>query len=275
MLDSRNGSVSGGRSDQGNVTLDGVDDNDQVNGYAFTGVLRSTLDSTEEFRVTTADANADAGRSSGAQVSLITKSGTNKFHGGAYEYYRGSFAHANDWFVKQAELHSGQPNLPVKYVQNVFGASAGGPIWKDKLFFFANYEAYRNAVNESVSRTFPTATFKSGQLGYVDANGNTDFITPGQVAILDKGCTQCVTPGVSAPAQAWYANVPASNGGSLGDGGVNSGSYTFSSPNPNTLNTSIVKFDYNLSASQHLFGRGNLQPRGWPSDIPGRSPPAL
>jgi hypothetical protein len=84
--DSRSGSVAGARSDQTNITLDGLDDNDQQNGYAFLGVLRSTLDSTEEFRVTTTSSNADAGRSSGAQVTLVTKSGTNKFHGAAYEY---------------------------------------------------------------------------------------------------------------------------------------------------------------------------------------------
>ncbi len=71
--DSRLGAVAGARSDQGNITLDGLDDNDQTNGYAFTGVLRSTMDSTEEFRVTTSSANSDAGRSSGAQVTLVTK----------------------------------------------------------------------------------------------------------------------------------------------------------------------------------------------------------
>ena len=105
--DSRSGSVAGARSDQTNVTLDGLDDNDQQNGYAFTGVLRSTLDSTEEFRVTTTSSNADAGRSSGAQVTLVTKSGTNKFHGAAYEYNRNSLGYANDWFNKQGELQSG------------------------------------------------------------------------------------------------------------------------------------------------------------------------
>lgn len=275
--DTRNGSVSGSRSDQGNVILDGVDDNDQVNGYAFSGVLRSTLDSTEEFRVTTAEANADEGRSSGAQVSLVTKSGTNRFHGSAYEYYRGSFAHANDWFVKQSELSSGEPNKPVKYVQNVFGASLGGPILRDKLFFFFNYEGYRNAVNQSVSRTFPTATFKAGQLGYVDVNGNTDFITSAQVATLDQGCSLCTTPGVNAAVQQWYANVPAANGGSLGDGGVNSGSYTFSSPNPNTLNTSIFKLDYELNSKMHVFGRGNLQKdtNAYVEQFPGQPPSNL
>ena len=102
--DGRSGSVAGARSDQTNVTLDGLDDNDQQNGYAFTGVLRSTLDSTEEFRVTTTSSNADAGRSSGAQVTLVTKSGTNKFHGAAYEYNRTSFGYANDWFNKTGEL---------------------------------------------------------------------------------------------------------------------------------------------------------------------------
>ena len=106
--DSRSGSVAGARSDQTNVTLDGLDDNDQQNGYAFTGVLRSTLDSTEEFRVTTTSSNADAGRSSGAQVTLVTKSGTNKFHGAAYEYNRNSLGYANDWFNKQGELQTGR-----------------------------------------------------------------------------------------------------------------------------------------------------------------------
>ena len=78
LFDSRSGAVNGARSDQTNITLDGVDDNDQLNGYAFQGALRATLDSIEEFRVTTSNANADQGRSSGGQVSLQTKSGTNQ-----------------------------------------------------------------------------------------------------------------------------------------------------------------------------------------------------
>lgn len=110
--DSRSGAVNGIRSDQGNVTVDGVDDNDQVFGYAFTGVLRETQDSVEEFRVATSNTNSDEGRSAGAQVSLITKSGTNKFHGSAYEYHRPTFTVSNNWFVKQAELNSGESNTP-------------------------------------------------------------------------------------------------------------------------------------------------------------------
>ncbi len=82
--DSRSGSVAGARSDQNNSTVDGLDNNDQVRGFAFTGVLRSTLDSAQEFRVTTAGFNAETGRSSGAQINILTKSGTNDFHGSVY-----------------------------------------------------------------------------------------------------------------------------------------------------------------------------------------------
>ena len=81
--DTRSGAVNGMRSDQSNVTLDGIGVNDQNNGYAFTSVLNMPPDSVQEFRVTTANANADSGYSSGAQVALVTKSGTNNFHGSA------------------------------------------------------------------------------------------------------------------------------------------------------------------------------------------------
>ena len=99
--DSRSGAVNGVRSDQGNVTLDGIDDNDQVYGFAFTGVLRETQDSVEEFRVTTANSNSDQGRSAGAEASMVTKSGTNQFHGAAYEYHRPTI-HRGQRLVQQA-----------------------------------------------------------------------------------------------------------------------------------------------------------------------------
>ena len=97
-IDSRGGSVAGARSDQTNITLDGLDNNDQLLGNAFQGALKAPLDSIQEFRVTTSNSNADAGRSSGAQVSMVTKSGTNSFHGSLYEYNRSNIGQANDWF---------------------------------------------------------------------------------------------------------------------------------------------------------------------------------
>ncbi len=102
-FDTRSGAVNGARSDQSNVTVDGIGANDE-GGKAFTSVLPVTLDSVQEFRVTTSNYNADQGGSSGAQVALVTKSGTNNFHGSAYEYHRNTYASANDYLVKASEL---------------------------------------------------------------------------------------------------------------------------------------------------------------------------
>src|SRR5258707_9324218 len=84
------------RSDQSNITLDGVDVNDQNSGYAFTSVLPITQDSVQEFRVTTTNYNAEQGTGSGAQVALITRSGSNAWHGSGYEYLRNTVTSAND-----------------------------------------------------------------------------------------------------------------------------------------------------------------------------------
>src|SRR5205807_3011147 len=164
--DSRGGSVAGSRSDQTNVTLDGLDNNDQLLGNAFQGALRAPLDSIQEFRVTTSNSNADAGRSSGAQVSLVTKSGTNNFHGSLYEYNRSNLGQANDWFNEQAQVNAGLPNRPGPLVRNTFGASIGGPIKKDKLFFFALYDGQRTNEAVQTTRIVPSDALRTGILQY-------------------------------------------------------------------------------------------------------------
>jgi hypothetical protein len=258
-MDSRSGAVNGGRSDQGNVTVDGIDDNDQVNGYAFNGVLRQTQDSIEEFRVVTSDANADSGRSSGAAISMVTKSGTNKYHGAAYEYNRPTFTVANDWFNKQAQLNEGLPNIPGKLIRNIFGADTGGFIKKDKLFFFVNYEASRLAENQQTNRTVPTAAYAAGNI--VTPGGT---LTPAQVKSLDSGCVICNTtaypnpPGPNPNALAYFNSMPLANGTLEGDG-LNEGSFSFSSPNPISLNTSIARIDYTPNDRHRIFVRGNFQ----------------
>jgi hypothetical protein len=277
--DSRSGAVNGGRSDQGNITLDGVDDNDQVNGYAFTGVLRETQDSVEEFRVATSDANADEGRSSGAQVSMVTKSGTNRYHGSAYEYNRPTLTVANDWFNKNAELNSGLPNIPGKLIRNIFGGAVGGPIKKDKLFFFGNYEGSRLAESAEVTETTATAAYAAGNLTYQDAGGNNHVLTPAQVTTLDAGCSVCNTsaypnpPGPNPNALGYFNSMPLANGATEGDG-INEGSYSFASPNPIRLNTTIGRIDYVPSDKHRIFARGNLQKdvTGSTENFPGQGP---
>jgi hypothetical protein len=279
--DPRTGIVNGARQDQTNITLDGVDNNDQIFGYAFNGALRSTRDSVEEFRVTTTNANADAGRSSGAQVSLVTKSGTNAIHGSAYEYYRDPGTTSNNWFNKQAELNSDEPNIAAKVLEHTYGASLGLPIKKDKLFFFGAYEGFRQASDILVSQTVPSVFVAGGNdIGLITGNvtyqacptsatcqnGNTyKTLTPQEIATMDgrssdPACatTTCYAPSTNAAAVAYFNTFPKANSNATGDG-YNTGTYNFTSPAPLVQITNIARLDYNVNSRQTLFARGNLQ----------------
>jgi hypothetical protein len=263
--DSRSGASAGGRSDQGNITLDGVDNNDQVRGYAFSGVLRATLDSVAEFRVTTAGFGADTGRSSGAQVTLLTRSGTNKLSGSIYEYNRNSLGEANNWFNKQAELGNGRPNVPAKLVHNTFGVSMGGPIKKNKAFAFVNYEGQRAEEGQQETLTVPSASMRAGAIQYPHtvAGVTTNVeLSPAQIAQMDPKCSANGTcpwgAGVDPYVLAVLNEYPASNSVTAGDG-LNTASYTWSAPSPKTLNTYIARLDFTLSRNQWIFVRGNLQ----------------
>jgi hypothetical protein len=297
--DSRGGAVNGARSDQTNVTVDGLDDNDQLLGQAFTGALRVPMDSLEEFRVTTTNADADSGRSSGAQVSLVTKSGTNQFHGSAYEYNRTLLGAANDWFNKQAELSSGLPNKPGELIRNTFGAAAGGPILKDRLFFFVNYEGQRSREAVQTTQAVPSASLRQGNVSYVEQDGVTvETLSPAVIQGMDQGClTSGTCPSGNGVSQAvlnlWSGTGNASlpNGAavpafplpntnvSYGSDGLNILGYTFAAPQPASLNTYLAKLDYSLTrnGNHRLFLRGQLQddrtldaaqfPGGSPSQI--------
>lgn len=286
--DSRGGSVSGARSDQTNITLDGIDDNDQVKGYAFQGALRSTLDSLQEFRVTTSNANADEGRSSGAQVALVTKGGTNSFHGTAYEYNRTNLGYANDWFNKQAELQSGLPNVPGQLIRNTFGATVGGPIRKDRVFFFLAYEGQRTRENTQVTRVVPSDSLRAGTMQYLycptdatcpPAADSVQTLTASQLAGMDmlaagKGTCPWATAQGCGPdpnVEALFNQYPHSNSTAVGDG-FNFLGYTFAAPTPGALNTYIAKFDFNLTQNQHLFLRGGMQGdnTGFGPEFPGQ-----
>ena len=275
-VDTRSGAVNGARSDQSNITLDGVDVNDQVNGNAFTSVLPVTLDSVQEFRVTTTNANADQGRSSGAQVSLVTKSGTNTFHGSAYEYHRNTITSANDYFVKLSQLQSGQPNVPPKLLRNIFGGSLGGPILKDRFFFFVNYEGSRQREEASVVRIVPSDTLRKGMLQYVcdssDPNcstGNSQVnvvnsaAIGGLVATLTPSQIKAMDPlglGVNPVMLNYFNTFPEPNDFSQGDK-LNFVGYRFKGPIPTSNNWYIARADYKLtsSGSHTLFWRGALR----------------
>ena len=216
--DSRSGSVNGARSDQTNVTLDGIDDNDQTQGLAFTGALRATLDSLQEFRVTTSNATADAGRSSGGQVALVTKSGTNNIHGSAYWYYRPPFGAANDWFNENAEVAANLPNKPAFLLRNTFGATFGGPIQKNRLFYFLAYEGQRTRENLQVTRVVPSTALRTGSITYQCTqdpscpSSGTYTLTPANLATMDPNCTSLGTcpqgPGANPAVMQLFQQYP-------------------------------------------------------------------
>src|SRR5262249_13143876 len=270
--DSRNGSVNGARSDQSNITLDGVDVNDQSSGYAFTSVLPVTLDSVQEFRVTTSNYNADQGQGSGAQRALVTKRGTNSFHGSLYQYHSNTITSANDYFVKRAELATGQPNTPDKLLRNIFGVSVGGPVKKERLFFFVNYEGTRQREQQSTVRTIPTPSLCAGNIQYVNVGGGITTLKPSDIASLDPltGGYNGQGPGINQAIEnanhtgyfdkTFCTGQFATNDPSVGDG-LNYSGYRFRAPVSLDNNAFIARLDYHMTSDgKHtLFWRGALQ----------------
>ena len=214
--DIRNGTVNGAQSDQSNVTLDGVDVNDQNGRLPFTSVLRNTLDSIQEFRVVTTTANANQGRSSGAQVSLVTKSGSNEIHGSLYEFHRNTITAANDFFNNRAGVD--RPKL----IRNVFGASVGGPIKKDRVFYFANYEGRRDASEGSAVRRVPTASMRDGYVSYRSVGGDVQTLDPAFI----RSQIDPLGTGPSRATLDYFRSFPEPNDSTVGDG-LNTAGYRF------------------------------------------------
>ena len=248
--DIRNGSVNGAQSDQSNVTLDGVDVNDQDGRLPFTSVLRNTLDSIQEFRVVTTTANADQGRSSGAQVSLVTKSGSNEIHGSLYEYHRNTVTAANDFFNNRAGVD--RPKL----IRNVFGASVGGPVKNDRFFYFVNYEGRRDASEGSAVRRVPTASMRDGFVRYRSASGEIQTLSP-------EFISSRIDPLGTGPNPAtlqYFSSFPEPNDSTVGDG-LNTAGFRFAASTPLVWNTFISKLDWNLdqNGGHRMFLRTNYQ----------------
>ncbi len=129
-------------------------------GYINLPILIPTQDSIGEFKVQYNNLGADWGKFSGGVVNLSTKSGTNAFHGEAHEFLRNKVLNSNDYFLKQSQLQNGQPNEPPPYVQNQYGFSFGGPVIKDKTFFFVNWEQFRLRTGSVLTTTVPLTAFE-------------------------------------------------------------------------------------------------------------------
>ena len=159
--------VGGGMSGQSAILIDGTPTN---GAYLNVVTVIPTQDAIEEFKVQTNNLGPEYGRFAGGVINLNTKSGTNSFHGSAYEFIRNKVLNANDFFAN--ESHIKRP----PFTQNQFGGNAGGPVFKNKLFFFGSYEGFRQRKGSLLSTWVPTAAERNGDFSQVGSSNTTSVL---------------------------------------------------------------------------------------------------
>lgn len=224
-------SISGVRPQQNNYRLDAISLNDYGNGGPGS-VLGGNLgvDAIQEFSVLTTNYSAEYGKTAGGVVNAITRSGTNQFHGSAYEFLRNSALDARNFF----DAGSVPP-----FKRNQFGAAAGGPIQKDRTFVFGDYEGIRQSKGISVLDTVPSAAAREGNL----------CSNPG----APSGCTP-TTVVVDPSAQKYLVFYPLPNGGLTPDGNGDTGLFTFAGKQVINENFLTARIDRKFSDKDSVFG---------------------
>ncbi|MCU1337862.1 MAG: hypothetical protein JWO19_3443 [Bryobacterales bacterium] len=232
--------VNGLKASFSNVTVDGINVQDnfiRTNGLDYPP-FRTTIDQIAEITITTSNASAAQGGGA-SQFILSTKSGSNTYHGAGYWYNRNDALSANDWFNNRDDVAKSKLNL------NQVGAALGGHIVRDKLFFYANYEVYRNKKQGSYTRTVLTDPAKNGIFTYVDTAGNR------QTANLQalRGYTPDPT------VKGLISQLPAPN--APGGDGLNTLGYRFNAKFNEFRDQFVYKTDYYLNAKNSITGTYN------------------
>ncbi|MBC8168102.1 MAG: carboxypeptidase regulatory-like domain-containing protein, partial [Bryobacteraceae bacterium] len=271
--------VNGARDRSWNYTVDGIDSNETSAGGSQLSPVRLNPDALSEMRITTSNATAETGRNSGAQVAMVTKSGSNEFHGKAFYFYRTPRLNANEW----------ENNVNVRgqrqFVQSIVGGDVGGPIWKNKTFFYTNLQTLRARNSTLVNRTVFTQLARQGILRYrtdgrnqpagvagssVDSAGN---VAPG----INVGTYSVVTGdpqriGLDRRIQSLIADTPLPNNYFGGDG-LNTALYTFSALGREQQYDAMVRADHIFNATNAVFGRVNWGKQDSNCDTANGGPP--
>ena len=230
-------SVNGQRADANDFTVDGVSANFGVTGFFPLGQTGGgalpalsaqggtnglvSVDAMQEFRVQTSSFAPEFGRTPGGQISILTRSGTNEFHGTAFEYFRNDVLDANDWFSNFNHLRKPQER------QNDFGGVFGGPVVKDKTFFFFSYEGLRLRQPSTQETIVPDAASRN----------------------IQTAAGTAIRPYLNA--------YPLPNGAELGNGLAQ---FSASYSNPSSLNAYSIRIDHAVNSNLNLFGRYNYSP---------------
>jgi outer membrane receptor protein involved in Fe transport len=239
--------IGGNRPQQNSYRLDGVNINDYANGGPGS-VLGATLgtDAVQEFSVITSDAPAQYGRMSGGVINSITRAGTNVFHGSVYDFLRNSYFDSRSYFDPLA----GEPS----FRRNQFGATAGGPIKKDKTFFFFNYEGFRQAQGVSLQSVVLSPNARTGLVTCTQAaagstqNKNCLSTVGGPIAPAGTAGVQQLT--INSAVTPYLALYPIPNGTISG----NSGIYNFVTTQAGNEDFSTIHADHNFSQKDSLHG---------------------
>src|SRR6202162_1506667 len=231
--------ISGARPQQNNYRLDGVSLNDYANG-APGSVLGGSLgvDAIQEFSVLTSNYSAEYGKTSGGVVNAVTRSGTNSFHGSAYEFLRNSALDARNFF---------DPATIPPFKRNQFGGAIGGPIIKNRTFFFAAFEGMRQSKGISFFTTVPSAAARVGLLCSTPQNASSPCTTT-QLPVGPN--TDANVLDLAAAAYLPFFHLP--NGDIIGNG--DTGHYTFAGQQVVNENFFTTRIDHKFTEKDALFG---------------------
>jgi hypothetical protein len=250
------GGVTGSVVDQTTWLLDGIDisDNNQSRlgdaNQRAEPAIPVPVESIEEFRANVTNPNATFGRAGGGQFSLVTKRGTNNWHGSGYWYHQNDNLNANTWDRNRR----GQRKTELK--DNRFGFTFSGPIWRDKSFFFFNYEGRRFPRITDFSRLVPTASLRAGILRFPDASGNVVSYDLATSTLCGNG-TQLCDPrglGLNPVVRAMLQLSPPGNDSSLGDGNNTTGFRDVVDTSLST-NYNVLKLDHTFTQNWRFEGR--------------------
>lgn len=242
--------VSGAIDDQNTITLDGIDISDNLVGNG--SWIPTSLDSVQEFDIGVTNPNATFGRSSGGQISLLGRHGSNQYHGTAYWFTQNSALNANSWDLNAA----GVPQAHLD--DNRGGVAFGGPIIKNKTFIFANYELRRFPNSDEFTKAIPTANLRAGILTFKDADGNIDTYNLANSTACGPVGGQLCDPrglGISPTVQAFWNLLPPNGNFTCPTcDGLNEVGYRGTASAPLQTDNGIIRLDHNFNDKWRFSG---------------------
>ena len=277
--------VNGMRSQAGNVTIDGIEANEASNPTPTNNVFRINPDNVEEFKVTTSNPTPEEGKNSGLNVSIATRSGTNQFHGSLVEYFRNNDLNSNEFYANA----QGQPRANLK--SNQYGWEVGGPIRKNKTFFYSAWQGQKVNLSQAIDKAFGSVPrvytqqalsgvyryFVSDPANPLTINGvkvtqnspalvtSTGALAPGIRncgSPTDLNCVQSYNVFNNDPAHiggdpavlSLLKSYPAPNDFAAGDG-LNQAGYLWSAPSSVRGPRNILRIDHTINANNNIFFR--------------------